>query len=66
MMDWTDRHCRFFHRVHTGQAVLCAEIVTALAIKHGARHKILDFDVREQPVVPQFGGSERDIEAGSS
>jgi tRNA-dihydrouridine synthase A len=61
MMDWTDRHCRFFHRVLTRHAVLYTEMVTALAIKHGDRHKLLDFDARELPVVLQLGGSEPDV-----
>ncbi len=58
MMDWTDRHCRVFHRVLSRHAVLYSEMVTARAIKHGNRAKLLDFDAREQPVVLQLGGSE--------
>jgi tRNA-dihydrouridine synthase A len=58
MMDWTDRHCRFFHRALTRHAVLYTEMVTARAIMHGDRHKLLDFDQRERPVVLQLGGSE--------
>jgi tRNA-dihydrouridine synthase A len=58
MMDWTDRHCRFFHRVLTREAVLYSEMVTARAIRHGDRAKLLDFDAREQPVVLQLGGNE--------
>jgi len=61
MMDWTDRHCRFFHRVLTRHAVLYTEMVTARAIRHGDRAKLLDFDAREQPVVLQLGGSEPDV-----
>jgi tRNA-dihydrouridine synthase A len=61
MMDWTDRHCRFFHRALTRHAVLYTEMVTALAIKHGDKHKLLDFDGREQPVVLQLGGSEPQV-----
>ena len=60
MMDWTDRHCRFFHRVFTRHAVLYTEMVTARAIKHGDRSKLLDFDARERPLVLQLGGSEPD------
>jgi tRNA-dihydrouridine synthase A len=61
MMDWTDRHCRFFHRVLTRHSVLYTEMVTARAIKHGGRAKLLDFDAREQPLVLQLGGSEPDV-----
>jgi tRNA-dihydrouridine synthase A len=58
MMDWTDRHCRFFHRQISRHAVLYTEMVTARAIKHGDRYKLLYFDEREQPVALQLGGSE--------
>jgi tRNA-dihydrouridine synthase A len=61
MMDWSDRHCRFFHRQLTRCAVLYTEMVTARAIKHGNRQKLLSFDEREQPVALQLGGSEPDI-----
>jgi tRNA-dihydrouridine synthase A len=61
MMDWTDRHCRFFHRQLTRRAVLYTEMVTARAVKHGDRAKLLDFDAREQPLVLQLGGSEPDV-----
>ena len=57
MMDWTDRHCRFFHRVLSREAVLYTEMVTALAVRHGDREKLLGFDPCEQPVVLQLGGS---------
>ncbi len=58
MMDWTDRHCRFFHRQLTGRALLYTEMVTAQAIRHGDRHRLLGFDPREQPVALQLGGSD--------
>jgi tRNA-dihydrouridine synthase A len=61
MMDWTDRHCRFFHRQLTRHALLYTEMVTARAVKHGERAKLLDFDAREQPLVLQLGGSEPEI-----
>ena len=61
MMDWTDRHCRFFHRVLTRQAALYTEMVTARAIKHSDRAKLLDFGACEQPVVLQLGGSEPEV-----
>ena len=57
MMDWTDRHCRFFHRILTRHAVLYTEMVTSAAIKHGARDRLLGFDADEQPVIVQLGGS---------
>ena len=58
MMDWTDRHCRVFHRVLSRHALLYTEMVTALAIKHGDREKLLGFDQVEQPVALQLGGSD--------
>jgi tRNA-dihydrouridine synthase A len=58
MMDWTDRHCRVFHRVLSRQALLYTEMVTALAVKHGNRAKLLDFDAAEQPLALQLGGSD--------
>ncbi|MCA0432916.1 MAG: tRNA dihydrouridine(20/20a) synthase DusA [Proteobacteria bacterium] len=57
MMDWTDRHCRVFHRVLTRHALLYTEMVTEMAVRHGDRDKLLGFDVREQPVALQLGGS---------
>jgi tRNA-dihydrouridine synthase A len=61
MMDWTDRHCRVFHRLLTRSAVLYTEMIVARAIKHGVRAKLLDFDAREQPLALQLGGSEPDV-----
>jgi tRNA-dihydrouridine synthase A len=61
MMDWTDRHCRFFHRQITRRAQLYTEMITARAIKHGNREKLLSFNEREQPVVLQLGGSEPNV-----
>ncbi len=58
MMDWTDRHCRLFHRIMTRQARLYTEMVTAEAILHGRRELLLDFDAREHPVALQLGGSD--------
>jgi tRNA-dihydrouridine synthase A len=58
MMDWTDRHCRFFHRRLTRHALLFTEMVTSAAILHGDRERLLGFDAREQPVALQLGGSE--------
>ena len=61
MMEWTDRHCRVFHRTLTRSAVLYTEMVTARAIKHGDRRKLLVYSPQEQPVVLQLGGSEPTI-----
>lgn len=61
MMDWTDRYCRVFHRVLSRSAVLYTEMVTARAVKHGDRAKLLDFDAREHPLVLQLGGSEPEV-----
>lgn len=58
MMDWTDRHCRFFHRQLTRRALLYTEMVVADAVIHGARERLLGFDVSEHPVALQLGGSE--------
>ena len=57
MMDWTDRHCRFFHRILTRRALLYTEMVTSAAILHGDRERLLGFDAREHPVAVQLGGS---------
>ncbi|MER9333999.1 tRNA dihydrouridine(20/20a) synthase DusA [Mesorhizobium sp. M0293] len=58
MMDWTDRHCRFFHRQLTSHALLYTEMVVADAVIHGARERLLGFDVAEHPVALQLGGSD--------
>ena len=58
MMDWSDRHCRFFHRHMTKRALLYTEMVTAQAIRHGDRERLIGFDPREQPVALQVGGSD--------
>src|SRR5262245_13225729 len=58
MMDWTDRHCRFFHRLMTRQARLYTEMVTAEAILHGRRDRLLGFSREEHPVALQLGGSD--------
>ncbi len=58
MMDWTDRHCRFFHRTMTRRARLYTEMVTAPAVIHGIRERLLGFDAFEQPVAVQLGGAE--------
>ncbi len=58
MMDWTDRHCRFFHRILTTKALLYTEMVTTGALIHGPRARLLQFDPAEHPVALQLGGSE--------
>lgn len=58
MMDWTDRHCRFFHRLLTRRALLYTEMVVADAIRFGDADRLLAFDPREDPVALQLGGSE--------
>jgi tRNA-dihydrouridine synthase A len=60
MMDWTDRHCRFFHRQLSRHARLYTEMVTTGALLHGDVARHLDFDPAEHPVALQLGGSERD------
>ena len=60
MMDWTDRHCRAFHRVLTQRALLYTEMVTAKAVIHGDRQRLLGFSDVEHPVALQVGGSEPD------
>ena len=57
MMDWTDRHCRFFHRQLSSHALLYTEMVTEQAVRHGDQQKLLGFDQAEQPVALQLGGS---------
>src|SRR6201992_4334946 len=62
MMDWTDRHCRVFHRLLTRHARLYTEMLTTPAIIYGDRARLLGFDASEHPVALQLGGSEpRDL-----
>ena len=58
MMEWTDRHCRVFHRLMSRRARLYTEMLTTGAIIHGDRARLLGFDVSEHPVALQLGGSE--------
>jgi tRNA-dihydrouridine synthase A len=58
MMDWTDRHCRFFHRQMTGRALVYTEMVTDAAVIHGPRDRLLASHPAEHPVALQLGGSE--------
>jgi len=58
MMDWTDRHCRYFHRLMSRRALLYTEMVTAPAVIHGDRDRLLAFHQAEHPVALQLGGSD--------
>jgi tRNA-dihydrouridine synthase A len=58
MMDWTDRHCRYFHRLLAPSALLYTEMVTTGAIIHGDADRFLAYNPEEQPVALQLGGSE--------
>lgn len=58
MMDWTDRHCRAFHRVLSNRALLWTEMVTADAVIHGDRDRLIGFSDEEHPIVLQLGGNE--------
>ena len=58
MMDWTDRHCRYFHRQMSRHVRLYTEMVTAPAVIHGPRDRLLGFDPAEHPVAVQLGGSD--------
>jgi tRNA-dihydrouridine synthase A len=60
MMDWTDRHCRVFHRIMTRRARLYTEMLTTGAILHGDRRRLLGFDASEHPLALQLGGSSPD------
>src|ERR1700735_4428030 len=64
MMEWTDRHCRFFHRLLTHRTLLYTEMLTSGAVLHGDRGRLLRFDPAEHPVALQLGGSNpRDLAA---
>ncbi len=64
MMDWTDRHCRYLHRLMTRRARLYTEMLTTGAVIHGDRARLMGFDAFEQPLAFQLGGSEpRDLAA---
>ena len=61
MMDWTDRHCRYFHRLLSKNTLLYTEMVTAAAIVHGNQDRLLGFHPAEQPVALQIGGSDPEL-----
>ncbi|MFC4625310.1 tRNA dihydrouridine(20/20a) synthase DusA [Daeguia caeni] len=58
MLDWTDRHCRYFHRLFSRNALLYTEMVVADAAIHGPRERLLGFDTSEHPIALQLGGSD--------
>jgi tRNA-dihydrouridine synthase A len=58
MMEWTDRHCRFFHRLLTRRALIYTEMLTTGAVLRGDRARLLGFDAFEHPVALQLGGSD--------
>jgi tRNA-dihydrouridine synthase A len=66
MMDWTDRHCRYFMRLLSPSAFLYTEMVTAAALKHGDAVRLLRFDSSEHPVALQIGGSDPTLMADAA
>ena len=66
MMDWTDRHCRYFMRLLSPSVELYTEMVTAAAIHHGDAHRLLRFDASEHPVAVQLGGSDPGLMAAAT
>ncbi|MGB0495836.1 MAG: tRNA dihydrouridine(20/20a) synthase DusA [Kangiellaceae bacterium] len=58
MMDWTDKHCRYFHRLITKQSLLYTEMVTTGAVINGDREKLLSYNPQEHPIALQLGGSD--------
>ena len=66
MMDWTDRHCRYFLRKLSPNVLLYTEMVTAAAISHGDVKRLLAFDASEQPLAIQLGGSDPELLAAAA
>ena len=58
MLDWTDRHCRYLHRLLSRRALLYTEMVTSAAVVHGDRERLIGYDAAEHPVALQLGGAE--------
>jgi tRNA-dihydrouridine synthase A len=58
MMEWTDRHCRFFHRLLTRRALIYTEMIATGAVLHGDRARLMGYDPAEHPVALQLGGSD--------
>lgn len=66
MLDWTDRHCRYFHRLLSHHALLYTEMINVNAIVYGDRARHLDFDAAEHPLALQLGGSDLGLLAQSA
>jgi len=66
MMDWTDRHCRYFMRLLNPDVRLYTEMITATALHHGDAERLLRFDEREHPVALQLGGSDSALMAAAA
>ena len=66
MMDWTDRHCRYFLRLFSPRALLYTEMIVANAIAHGDVERLLGYDAAEQPVALQLGGSDPQLLAAAA
>jgi tRNA-dihydrouridine synthase A len=66
MMDWTDRHCRAFHRLLAPRARLYTEMVHAQAVLHGDRERLIGYDAFERPLALQLGGSEPEVLAAAT
>src|ERR1700681_4213629 len=60
MMEWTDRHCRFFHRLLTRRALIYSEMITSAPVLRGDRARLLAYDPAEHPLALQLGGSHPD------
>ena len=58
MMDWTDKHCRYFYRLISKNVQLYTEMITTKAILRGDKNRLLDFNADENPLVLQLGGSD--------
>jgi len=58
MMDWTDRHCRYFYRLLSKNTQLYTEMITSKAILRGDKNRLLDFNASEHPLTLQLGGSD--------
>jgi len=66
MMEWTDRHCRYFHRLMTRRALVYTEMITTGAVLHGDRARLLRFDPSENPIAIQLGGCDPNALAASA
>ena len=66
MMDWTDRHCRYFMRVLSPSVGLYTEMITAAALKHGDVDRLLEYDISEHPLALQVGGSDPQLMASAA